>query len=236
MLGISRYYSAHCAHSLGIAHRFFLAPGTMPALGFSAQQNALDATRKAAPSPVAAPRRGIVRVAAGTRNRGLPTLPKMPNMTRLEDIKELKDLGINSSELSDLELRDVRVRGPLRVVAEGPGVAATPLSLLDPGTRRPRDKQTFDWLPKGFAWFPSSAQPVCNTRNGTPDAPCCCHAAREVGHLTERERRDALPPNPPGLLEMNHTVLVRSRLWFSWLRWPPTSRCPRLVRIPGPCG
>ncbi|PNW83358.1 hypothetical protein CHLRE_05g246552v5 [Chlamydomonas reinhardtii] len=80
----------------------------MPALGFSAQQNALDATRKAAPSPVAAPRRGIVRVAAGTRNRGLPTLPKMPNMTRLEDIKELKDLGINSSELSDLELRDVR--------------------------------------------------------------------------------------------------------------------------------
>ncbi|KAG2430848.1 hypothetical protein HXX76_009822 [Chlamydomonas incerta] len=32
----------------------------------------------------------------------------MPTMTRLEDIKELKDLGINSSELSDLELRDVR--------------------------------------------------------------------------------------------------------------------------------
>ncbi|KAG2445070.1 hypothetical protein HYH02_008937 [Chlamydomonas schloesseri] len=79
----------------------------MPALGFSAQQQ-LDAARKAAPSPMAAPRRGIVRVAAGTRGRGLPTLPKMPNMTRLDDIKELKDLGINNSDLEDLELRDVR--------------------------------------------------------------------------------------------------------------------------------
>ncbi|EFJ46283.1 hypothetical protein VOLCADRAFT_105641 [Volvox carteri f. nagariensis] len=43
--------------------------------------------------------------ATTTRTRGIP----VPGMsTRLEDIRELKDLGVESSELRDLQLRDVR--------------------------------------------------------------------------------------------------------------------------------
>ncbi len=55
-----------------------------------------------------AQRRGIIAAATTTRARGLPRIPT----GRLEDIKELKDLGVESSELRELELRDVRVRPP----------------------------------------------------------------------------------------------------------------------------
>ncbi|GLC69551.1 hypothetical protein PLESTF_000846400 [Pleodorina starrii] len=76
----------------------------MPNLGTPAAMRATEARRPALARAMPGPRRGVVIAGATTtRSRGIPGMS-----TRLEDIRELKDLGVDSSELRDLQLRDVR--------------------------------------------------------------------------------------------------------------------------------
>ncbi|GIM02717.1 hypothetical protein Vretimale_7548 [Volvox reticuliferus] len=77
----------------------------VPSLGLHSA-NAIGSRRAAVtywPQIARGLRRGIMSTATTTRSRGIPGMTG-----RIEDIRELKDLGVDSSELRDLQLRDVR--------------------------------------------------------------------------------------------------------------------------------
>ncbi|GFR44520.1 hypothetical protein Agub_g5787, partial [Astrephomene gubernaculifera] len=78
--------------------------GTMSLLGHHVTHTFPEARNaRLLPTLHAGPRRGVIVAATATRPRGFPGVT-----TRLEDISELRNLGVESSEMRDLELRDVR--------------------------------------------------------------------------------------------------------------------------------
>ncbi|GLI63329.1 hypothetical protein VaNZ11_006246 [Volvox africanus] len=77
----------------------------VPSLGLH-DVNAIGARRAAVtywPQVARGLRRGVMSAATTTRARGIPGMAG-----QIEDIRELKDLGVDSTELRDLKLRDVR--------------------------------------------------------------------------------------------------------------------------------